>query len=397
MRINTTDKYIPIRRGFPKVYRYQKEGNDYFLVDGRSRTWGLNIRKNFNFKEDALNFAKEIENQIQANGKAVAENRIYQDREIERLDTMLKPFGKTLPQAVTFYVQFMQDEMKKSVIPLIKDLCLKWYESKRDSKNNPLRPKTKSELKIYWRFITQNLGEYKPHEVTHDMAEKLIQDVNSSDTNYTRKTYLKFVRDFFKWCVERGYVSKNPTEKIKVKLNPDVIEFYEPSEIEYLLRLCEDKFPSLVGYYCLTIFGGLRPTEAQRMEWKDVNFETKQIFVNKFGKVGARRVDLKNTDALWVWLEHIKNKHSDQPLNPLKNHAKLQRNSREAFREWTPRKKWIQDGLRHSFGTYYYNLTRNIFETVYVMGNSERIAKKHYLREVSPKWTEKYWAIRPTP
>ena len=98
-----------------------------------------------------------------------------------------------------------------------------------------------------------------------------------------------------------------------------------------------------------------------------------------------------------IWLEHIKSKHSDQPLNPLKNHAKLQRNSREAFREWTPRKKWIQDGLRHSFGTYYYNLTRNIFETIFVMGNSERIAKKHYLHEVSSKWTEKYWAIRPTP
>ena len=86
MRTEATEKYIPIRKGFPKVYRYKKSGNDYFLVDGRSRTLGLTIRKNFNFKDDALNYAKEIENQILTNGKAVSENRIYQDKEIERLD-----------------------------------------------------------------------------------------------------------------------------------------------------------------------------------------------------------------------------------------------------------------------------------------------------------------------
>jgi hypothetical protein len=154
-------KYIPIRKGFPKVYRYQKDGNDYYLVDGRSKTWGLKIRKNFNFKEDALNYAKDIETQIQADGKAVSENQIYQDKDIERLNTMLKPFGKTLDEAVEFYVQFMQEEMKKSVVPLIKDLCLKWYESKRDSKNNPLSPATKNELKILWRFITRTLGRFR--------------------------------------------------------------------------------------------------------------------------------------------------------------------------------------------------------------------------------------------
>src|SRR5208282_415279 len=74
-----TRKYIPIRKGFPKVYRYQKDGNDYFLVDGRSKTWGLKIRKNFNMKEDALKFAQEIEGQISEHGKGASNNQIYQN------------------------------------------------------------------------------------------------------------------------------------------------------------------------------------------------------------------------------------------------------------------------------------------------------------------------------
>ncbi len=111
-------------------------------MDGRSKTWGLNIRKNFNMRADAFNYAQEIDDKIKENGKSVSNNQIYQNKDIERLDTKLKPFGKSLTQAVDFYIQFMQEDMKKSVVPPIKDLCLKWYESKRDSKKKPLKPKT---------------------------------------------------------------------------------------------------------------------------------------------------------------------------------------------------------------------------------------------------------------
>jgi hypothetical protein len=53
-------------------------------------------------------------------------------------------------------------------------------------------------------------------------------------------------------------------------------------------------------------------------------------------------------------------------------------------------------GLRHSFGTYYHSLRRDIPEVVYVMGNSVGIAKKHYVREVSVEQMEKFWALKPT-
>jgi hypothetical protein len=58
---------------------------------------------------------------------------------------------------------------------------------------------------------------------------------------------------------------------------------------------------------------------------------------------------------------------------------------------------WIQDGLRHSFGTYYHNLRRDIPEVVYVMGNSVGIAKKHYRRGVTKEWNDKVWSLKPAP
>ena len=67
------------------------------------------------------------------------------------------------------------------------------------------------------------------------------------------------------------------------------------------------------------------------------------------------------------------------------------------FGGWTVKDMGFQDGLRHSFGTYYHSLIRNIPEVVYVMGNSIEIAKRHYVREVSKEWMEKFWALKPTP
>jgi len=382
-------QYRTIRKKFPKIYRYEKCGGEYYVVDCRSKQWGLKHRKGFNNEVEAVKYAQEIDEQIQKNGRAVANNLVYQDRDLEKLVAMLQPFGVTLDEAIAEFVIIKEDEIRKTAIPSIQELALKWYEDKRDSKSNPLRPKTKNELKVYWSFITQKLGQLKPHDVTHAIADELIDSVYSSDTNQTLKHYLKYVRMFFKWCVEQDYIPKNPTDKIRVKLNPDEVKIYPPDEIERLLRLCEKQFPSLLGYYCLTVFAGLRPSEAQRVEWKDVDFATKQIFVSKLGKRGARRISLKAPDTIWIWLEHIKNKNPNQSLNPVKNHANLQRKSREAFGEW------IQDGLRHSFGTYYYNYSHNIYEVVYAMGNSEKIAKRHYLREVTTEWMEKYWALRP--
>ena len=44
--------------------------------------------------------------------------------------------------------------------------------------------------------------------------------------------------------------------------------------------------------------------------------------------------------------------------------------------------KWVQDGLRHGFGTYYKALTTNIEKVADQMGNSITIAKKHYARAI---------------
>jgi hypothetical protein len=58
---------------------------------------------------------------------------------------------------------------------------------------------------------------------------------------------------------------------------------------------------------------------------------------------------------------------------------------------------WTQDVLRHSFGTYYYNLTHDLNQVSHDMGNGSAVCKKHYVREVKKADCEKFWGLHPKP
>jgi hypothetical protein len=57
---------------------------------------------------------------------------------------------------------------------------------------------------------------------------------------------------------------------------------------------------------------------------------------------------------------------------------------------------WIQDGLRHGFGTYYKELTKNIEKVADYMGNSPDIVKRHYARTVPKEDYDAFWGLTPT-
>ena len=386
-------KYMKVRVKFPQIYKIQTDRYEYFVVSARSRKLGLNIRRQFNTLQQALSFARELENQILEKGKRVSENVVYTNPEIEKLIDRLKPWGKTLKDSVDYFIPSLELELKQSLIPPIKELCEKWYFQKKNSTLNPLKTKTLNELKSYHTFINRHWGQLKPSQVTKDGIETILTE--SYGQNITKKQRLTYIRMFFKWCVVNKYISTNPTEGIPVTVPKKEVEIWEPEKISQLLTVVEEKYPELLGYYVLCVFGGLRPSESQRVEWKDINFEGKEIYVNPKGKTGSRRFVLEktpngDTDTLWVWLEHFREIQPDGTFNPLRNHENLQKKVRGQVSF-----NWEQDVLRHSFGTYYYNLIHDLGKVVFVMGNSEQICKRHYVREVKKSSMVEFWKLRP--
>lgn len=365
-----------------------RDGRDYFMVDGRSKRWGLKIRKGFNTEKASLDYARKIEDEISSKGASVASNVVYQNTDIEKLIERLKPFDTTLNDVVAAFIRDAEKNFKAALIPPIKDLTKVWESEKTKNKLVPVSHRTTIEYKSYEKFIRHSLGTFQPADVTRKQLEKILSGVNAGQL--TVKKYLQYFKNFFNWCIGHNYTSTNPTKGIKVSIPKREVVIYSPVQVETLLRFVEEKHPSMLGYYCLCVFGGLRPSEAQRVEWADLNFSGKEIFVKEDGKTGLRRFVLKDTSTLWVWLEHIKATMPDVPLNPISNHIGLQRDIRRECGL-----SWSQDVLRHSFGTYYYRLIRDLNQVSFDMGNSVVVCKKHYVKHCEQSSMERFWALHP--
>jgi len=59
--------------------------------------------------------------------------------------------------------------------------------------------------------------------------------------------------------------------------------------------------------------------------------------------------------------------------------------------------KWKRNALRHSFGSYRMEQTKNEGQVALEMGNSPKVVKDHYFEIVDERAARDYWSIKPLP
>ena len=111
---------------------------------------------------------------------------------------------------------------------------------------------------------------------------KLSKDFSYSQIN-TLNTILKI---FFNWCIDNGYMLKNPCLKVNIKKdsNKNVIEKREveiltPKEIKTIKEYLKDTNFELL--FLLDLGTGLRLGELLALDWNHINLQNKTINVEK--------------------------------------------------------------------------------------------------------------------
>lgn len=106
-----------------------------------------------------------------------------------------------------------------------------------------------------------------------------------------RLTYLKA---FFRWCVEEGYLLKNPAEGLSRKKTESRIVNIDPAILQKLIQLPDRKtFCGLRDYalILLTLDTGIRPKEAFSLLIEHFDFKTLQVCIpSEISKTGVTRV-----------------------------------------------------------------------------------------------------------
>jgi hypothetical protein len=192
---------------------------------------------------------------------------------------------------------------------------------------------------------------------------------------------------------KRHLCQENPTDGIIIKSEDFKALRFEPEQVCNLLRYVATNEKDLIGMYALLIFAGLRPSEGARVEWKDVDFDTYEIFVKK-GKREARYFILEDAakETLFAWLKwHKENTSEGQPFVRQKNLDNREKKIRTAVLNG----ERIQDGLRHGFATYYNALTKNPYKVCYVTGDIIKTVKRRYMRAVKKTVCDAFWGLTP--
>jgi integrase len=171
------------------------------------------------------------------------------------------------------------------------------------------------------------------------------------------------------------------------KIKQRDVEIYTPADISRLLNAAD---PDFVPYIALIAFGGVRREELHKgLKWDAINFDRATITVPaSIAKTGRKRKIVMHENLL-EWLAPFPVKSgSIFDIDPQRRIAKVVKAAGV---------KWKRNALRHSFGSYRMEQTKNEGQVALEMGNSPQIVKDHYFEIVDERAAKAYWSIKPLP
>lgn len=202
--------------------------------------------------------------------------------------------------------------------------------------------------------------------------------IHVSAATRTRKNRQIDLRTLFSFAVKRGYCSENPIERLEsITEDEKTPEIFTVDQAKTLLTKVRALYPQLLPFLVLCLFGGLRPSEAQRLTWDDIGPDVIRI---NAGRSKGRRVRFVTVNpTLRAWL----NLGGELPTTEPRS-----RKIRKLIQPWP------QDVLRHSFVSYSYAI-HGAKHTAQEAGHSEDILHRKYRALVSKAEAERFWNLLP--
>jgi integrase len=239
------------------------------------------------------------------------------------------------------------------------------------------------------------------------LHEKLACDIHPRDLDElltplppaSRDLTLRHWRSVFRYGIKRGYLTASPIDRLDFAgTEAKEVEIYAVAEVEALLKDALENDLQLLPLYLLGCFCGIRPEgELESLEWRYVHIKTRKPHVSIPATVSKvrkfREVDLPPNAVVWL-KEYQQRGGSMEGKIVSWEHEKL-RNHRRASAERAG-VKWIQDGLRHSFASYWLPIHHDLDRLLHMMGHADKATfSKHYHSGIPRSEAAKFWRIRP--
>jgi integrase len=298
----------------------------------------------------------------------------------------LEPFGKTISDAVNFYVPHLRALKRTCTAAELVDELLKVKEA------DGVSERYLSDLRSRLTRFSDSFDGKQIAEMTAPQIDEWLRSLSNEETGnrlspVTRNNFRRVLITAFSFALGRGYCVGNPSEETaKAK------EIESPVGIltvEETARLLENAAPELLPYIAIGAFAGLRRAELEQLDWKEVDLQSALIEVTASKAKTARRRFVKIQPNLGRWLQpHAQLSGNVTPPG----YRVLLENARDA----AGITEWPQNALRHSFASYHLARFNDAALLALELGHTNsNLVFQHYRQLVKPKQAERYWKIAP--
>lgn len=336
-----------------------------------------------------------LEESIAEHGRGAA---ISQD---ERLAlSMARKEGLSADQLLDAIRRFKDTPMAENAVRVsdLIDLFLKFHA---EVKRSGLRHR--STLKSRLASFAAKHGAYSSDAIG---PETITRYLDAIPDQQSRLNHYLSLSGFFNFAIERGHIGQHPMKVPNRIVQRPTVEYRPPdilkeSEAVDMLEAAEGVNRVVLALGC---FAGIRSCEMVPpgwkrpvLEWSDFDWKEGTIHIRREVAKKTRKRDNERwvpiTDALRAWIEPMAKKSGRVVDCPIREFYA----GRGKLVEAAGLKEWPDNAPRHSYASYFLAAypEKGAAALAQNMGNSETVARQHYIRALKRTDGEAWFALRP--
>lgn len=300
----------------------------------------------------------------------------------------LLPYGKSVSDAVSFYIQHLEAMAKHDATPL--STVVKRFLDEKERED--LSEVHLADLKNRIARFELTFGEKPISSINRNDIATWLNDLPLAPQS--KINFRRVLGNLFAYAVKAGNIPINPvTATSAPKSRRKRAMILSPEEVEKLLSASPvDTLPALV----LMAFCGIRNRELFRLDWACIDWEdgTLEITPEQGKREGhARHVTIPSNALDWI-RPHAKKRGKIANFSNFDEYTRRLQVAR-ALAGWSAG-SWPANALRKTFISCYYETHGSIDETAKQAGTSAGMIHTHYRKLIKKREAEKLWAIYPT-
>ena len=344
---------------------------------------GKRKNKFFKTKTEARTFAEQKEVEVINHGSELAATPHALRVEALACAKLLEPVNATLTEAVQFFLKHARPAGGQRTID---EIVAEFLDAKRAAGRRETYIAIQT---VVLKGFAKGGGNRKVNEITREELEAWFAKKDWGLR--TRRNVQRDLRNLFGFAMQRGYTASNPVLELQE------ITFDEPPpgiltvpQATALLDAAEAYHRGLMlPYVALGLFAGLRTSEIERLDWKEVDLIDNTIEIRAEKAKSRARGIVELSGNLVQWLSPYAKRAGAVAPTSADYHF-------QAVRKLAGIHEWPKNAMRHSAASYHLALHRNAALTANLLRHENtRTLFAHYRELVKPKEAERYWQIKP--